>query len=115
MEDLKWFKTCQTGDVKHIFFILQLVEGSDRIGGRVKDVKFGGVNVEVIIIIIIIIIIIFIFFPIIKYDQVGANWVHFSKMGGNDRNSVEEMCKAAHLNIIQDPYDDYIFRLDLEN
>ena len=42
--------------------------------------------------------------------QVGANWVHFSQMGENDTNSVEEMCKSGGLNMIQDPYDDYIFR-----
>ncbi|XP_023344218.1 polyamine oxidase isoform X2 [Eurytemora carolleeae] len=71
---------------------VMLVEGSNRIGGRVKDVQFGGVHVEV-----------------------GANWVHFSQMGENDTNSVEEMCKSGGLNMIQDPYDDYIFRYEGKN
>jgi len=64
-----------------------VVEGSDRIGGRVKDVNFGGINVEV-----------------------GANWVHFSNMGVETRNPVEDAVRKAGLNVISDDYEDAIYR-----
>ena len=64
-----------------------IVEGADRIGGRVREVNFGGVNVEV-----------------------GANWVHFSNMKKSEINPIELMIKEAHLNFVSDDYSDVIFR-----
>ena len=64
-----------------------VVEGSDRVGGRVKDVKFGGITVEV-----------------------GANWVHFSNMKEHELNPIELLVKDAKLNFIEDDYQDLIFR-----
>ena len=64
-----------------------VVEGAGRIGGRVKDVEFGGIRVET-----------------------GANWVHFSNMKHNEVNPIELMVKHAGLNYIEDDYEDYIFR-----
>lgn len=64
-----------------------VVEGSDRVGGRVKDVQFGGITVEV-----------------------GANWVHFSNMREHELNPIELLVKDAKLNYIEDDYQDLIFR-----
>ena len=64
-----------------------VVEGSDRIGGRVKDVHFGGINVEV-----------------------GANWVHFSNMKKTEMNPIELMVAEAKLNFVPDDYSDVIYR-----
>jgi len=63
-----------------------VVEGSDRVGGRVKDVQFGGITVEV-----------------------GANWVHFSNMREHELNPIELLVKDAKLNYIEDDYQDLIF------
>lgn len=64
-----------------------VVEGADRVGGRVKDVEFGGIRVEV-----------------------GANWVHFSNMKETEVNPIELMVKDAGLNYVEDDYSDVIFR-----
>ena len=64
-----------------------MVEGADRIGGRVREVNFGGVNVEV-----------------------GANWVHFSNLKKSEINPLELMVKEAKLNSVNDDYSDVIFR-----
>eukprot|EP00092_Neocalanus_flemingeri_P015289 GFUD01016527.1.p1 GENE.GFUD01016527.1~~GFUD01016527.1.p1 ORF type:complete len:554 (+),score=141.96 GFUD01016527.1:120-1781(+) len=64
-----------------------VVEGSDRIGGRVKGVEFGGTHVEV-----------------------GANWVHFSNMDESSFNSIEHYVKEAALNYSSDDFEDYVFR-----
>ena len=64
-----------------------VVEGANRIGGRVKDVPFGGIRVEV-----------------------GANWVHFSNMKKTEVNPIELMVKDAGLNFIEDDYQDFMFR-----
>jgi len=69
-----------------------VVEGADRIGGRVKDVEFGGINVEV-----------------------GANWLHFSSMSEIDVNPLEKMINEANLNSVEDDYEDYIFRYQGKN
>ena len=64
-----------------------VVEGADRIGGRVKDVQFGGITVEL-----------------------GANWIHYSDIGEDEVNPVEELVRATRLNTVEDNYDDLIFR-----
>jgi len=69
-----------------------VVEGADRIGGRVKDVPFGGINVEV-----------------------GANWLHFSSMTEMDINPLEKLITDANLNRVDDNYEDYIFRHEGKN
>ena len=58
---------------------IMVVEATDRIGGRVKEVQFGGVTVEL-----------------------GANWVHYSELEEEDvileskiheaLNNVEHAC-----------------------
>ena len=76
-----------------------VVEGSDRIGGRVKDVQFGGVTVEL-----------------------GANWVHrlicqssgkypnvrgtqfrHDEIFGHRCNPIEDLCKVS-LSYFQENY-----------
>ena len=69
-----------------------VVEGADRIGGRVKDVPFGGINVEV-----------------------GANWVHFSNMKKTETNPIELMVAEAKLNFVSDDYSDVIYRYKGQN
>ena len=64
-----------------------VVEGADRVGGRVKDVEFGGIRVEV-----------------------GANWVHFSNIKKTEVNPIELLVKDAGLNYVEDDYSDVIFR-----
>jgi len=71
---------------------VKIVEGSDRLGGRVKDVPFGGINVEV-----------------------GANWVHFANMNHSTKNPIEDMVREAGLNFVDDDYSDFIFRYKGQN
>ena len=59
----------------------------NRIGGRVKEVPFGSINVEV-----------------------GANWVLHHNMKGVKDIPLDNMVKAAELNFIEDSYGDVIFR-----
>ena len=66
---------------------LLILEGGDRIGGRIKHVPFGGINVEV-----------------------GANWVHFSNMNPSNVNPVDKLVLNSGLNYIVDDYSDVIFR-----
>ena len=76
-------KRLKEKDLKNVL----VVEGADRIGGRVKDVPFGGINVEV-----------------------GANWVHFSNMKKSEINPIELMVAEAKLKVVSDDYSDVIFR-----
>jgi len=71
---------------------IMVVEGADRIGGRVKDVDFGGVNVEV-----------------------GANWVHFANMEEDSINLVDDIVVKEGLNTVEDEYEDLIFRFNGKN
>ena len=73
--------------LQHGLHEIVVVEGADRIGGRVKDVQFGGITVEL-----------------------GANWIHYSDIGENEVNPVEELVRATRLNTVEDNYDDLIFR-----
>jgi len=69
-----------------------VVEGSNRIGGRVKEVDFGGIKVEV-----------------------GANWIHFSAMNHSVVNPIEPLVRQAGLNFVSDDYSDLIFRYNGKN
>merc|ERR1712142_282208 len=71
---------------------VMVVEGADRIGGRVKEVPFGSINVEV-----------------------GANWVHHANMKGVKDIPLDNMVKEAGLNFVEDEYGDYIFRYKGKN
>ena len=65
---------------------------TDRIGGRVQEVPFGSVNVEL-----------------------GANWVHFSNNNifkEGFQNQLDEMVDDAGLDFVKDYYDDIIYRCD---
>ena len=73
--------------LQHGLHEIVVVEGGDRIGGRVKDVQFGGITVEL-----------------------GANWIHYSDIGEDEVNPVEELVRATRLNTVEDNYDDLIFR-----
>ena len=73
--------------LQHGLHEIVVVEGADRIGGRVKDVQFGGITVEL-----------------------GANWIHYSDIGEDEVNPVEELVRATRLNTVEDNYDDLIFR-----
>ena len=73
--------------MQHGLHEIVVVEGGDRIGGRVKDVQFGGITVEL-----------------------GANWIHYSDIGEDEVNPVEELVRATRLNTVEDNYDDLIFR-----
>jgi len=75
-----------------------VVEGSDRIGGRIKDAQFGGITVEL-----------------------GANWVHRGTQFKHDDtfgpryNPIEDLVKKAGLKYTEDRYDDYTFRFKGKN
>merc|ERR1712142_1131678 len=71
---------------------VMVVEGADRIGGRVKEVPFGSINVEV-----------------------GANWVHHANMKGVKDIPLDNMVKEAGLNFVEDEYGDYMFRYKGKN
>ena len=73
--------------MQHGLHEIVVVEGADRIGGRVKDVQFGGITVEL-----------------------GANWIHYSDIREDEVNPVEELVRATRLNTVEDNYDDLIFR-----
>ena len=73
--------------LQHGLHEIVVVEGADRIGGRVKDVQFGGITVEL-----------------------GANWIHYSDISEDEVNPVEELVRATRLNTVEDNYDDLIFR-----
>ena len=60
-----------------------------RIGGRVKDVKFGDIHVEL-----------------------GANWVQNAGMEKNSKISLFNMVEDAGLNFISDNFEDYIYRYE---
>ena len=64
-----------------------VVEATDRIGGRVKQVQFGGVTVEL-----------------------GANWVHYSELEEGDVHPLEWFVNRTNLNFVPDDYEDVIFR-----
>ncbi|XP_035687697.1 polyamine oxidase 1-like [Branchiostoma floridae] len=60
-----------------------ILEGSDRIGGRMKQVEFGGVKVEV-----------------------GANWVH----GRSNNNPIWELVQKYSISGKESNYDDFVVR-----
>ena len=64
-----------------------VVEATDRIGGRVKDLQFGGVNVEL-----------------------GANWVHYGELEENSVHPLEQFVERTNLSFVTDDYEDVIFR-----
>ena len=64
---------------------VMVVEATDRIGGRVKEVPFGGVNVEV-----------------------GANWVHYGDL--KEVHPLEWFVNRTRLNFVSDNYGDVIWR-----
>ena len=66
---------------------IMVVEATDRIGGRVKEVQFGGVKVEV-----------------------GANWVHYGELEETDVHPLEWFVNRTNLNFVTDHYEDVIFR-----
>ena len=66
---------------------IMVVEATDRIGGRVKEVQFGGVNVEV-----------------------GANWVHYGELEETEVHPLEWFVNRTNLNFVTDHYEDVIFR-----
>ena len=66
---------------------VMVVEATDRIGGRVKEVQFGGVTVEL-----------------------GANWVHYSELEEGDVHPLEWFVNRTNLNFVPDDYEDVIFR-----
>ena len=63
-----------------------------RIGGRVKEVPFGKINVEV-----------------------GANWVHHPNMKYVKDIPLDNMVQEAGLNIVHDGYEDIIVRYEGKN
>ena len=62
-------------------------QSADRIGGRVKEVQFGGVTVEL-----------------------GANWVHYGEMEEDDLHPLERLVNRTNLRFVSDDYEDVIFR-----
>ena len=60
-----------------------------RIGGRVKDVPFGDVNIEL-----------------------GANWVQFLGSNKDFVNPIETLVNEANMTYINDTYSDFVFRYD---
>jgi len=67
---------------------IMIVEGDSRIGGRVKNEAFGGVNVEL-----------------------GANWVQYAMLG-NKPNPLDALVEEAGLEFVEDDFEDYIFRYE---
>jgi len=62
-----------------------VVEGSDRVGGRIKKKEFSGLNVEV-----------------------GANWIRYKNE--SETNSFDGLVKATDLQFVDDDHQDFTFR-----